>query len=187
MGRSVLVTGGSRGIGLAIARRFEALGDRVAVTYHSSAPPEGMFGVKCDVTSNDEVDAAFTAVEEHFGSSVEVLVSNAGITNDGLLLRMSEERRLATLLVFGQTLERTATDDILDLFDGLMATLALSGETTRRRERLRSLKDLDQAALVLEQAVRLLLDEAVPDAALRQHVLERFSKDALRAAADAVD
>lgn len=102
------------------------------------------------------------------------------------LLRMSEERRLATLLVFGQTLERTATDDILDLFDGLMATLALSGETTRRRERLRSLKDLDQAALVLEQAVRLLLDEAVPDAALRQHVLERFSKDALRAAADAV-
>lgn len=102
------------------------------------------------------------------------------------LLRMSEERRLATLLVFGQTLERTATDDILDLFDGLMATLALSGETTRRRERLRSLKDLDQAALVLEQAVRLLLDEAVPDANLRQHVLARFSPDALREAADAV-
>lgn len=102
------------------------------------------------------------------------------------LLRMSEERRLATLLVFGQTLERTATDDILDLFDGLMAALALSGETTRRRERLRSLKDLDQAALVLEQAVRLLLDEAVPDADLRQHVLKRFGPDALREAADAV-
>ncbi|MCC3160156.1 Tn3 family transposase [Hymenobacter sp. 15J16-1T3B] len=102
------------------------------------------------------------------------------------LLRMSEERRLATLLVFAQTLERTATDDILDLFDGLMATLALSGETTRRRERLRSLKDLDQAALVLEQAVRLLLDEDVPDADLRQHVLKRFGPDALRKAADAV-
>ena len=102
------------------------------------------------------------------------------------LLRMSEERRLATLLVFAQTLERTATDDVLDLFDGLMAALALSGETTRRRERLRSLKDLDQAALVLEQAVRLLLDEAVPDADLRQHVLKRFGPDALREAADAV-
>jgi TnpA family transposase len=102
------------------------------------------------------------------------------------LLRMSEERRLATLLVFAQTLERTATDDILDLFDGLMATLALSGETTRRRERLRSLKDLDQAALVLEQAVRLLLDEAVPDAELRQHVLDRLSAETLRQAADAV-
>ncbi len=99
---------------------------------------------------------------------------------------MSEERRLATLLMFAQTLERTATDDILDLFDGLMATLALSGETTRRRGRLRSLKDLDQAALVLEQAVRLLLDDAVPDAALRQHVLDRFSQDTLRQAADAL-
>jgi len=90
-GRIVLVTGGSRGIGLACARRFEALGDRVAVTYNSSPPPDGLFGVKCDVTSNDEVDAAFTAIEEHFGSSVEILVSNAGVTRDGLLLRMSED------------------------------------------------------------------------------------------------
>jgi 3-oxoacyl-[acyl-carrier protein] reductase len=90
-GRIVLVTGGSRGIGLACARRFEALGDRVAVTYHSSAPPEGLFGVKCDVTSNDDVDAAFSAVEDHFGGNVEIVVSNAGITRDGLLLRMSEE------------------------------------------------------------------------------------------------
>lgn len=90
IGRIVLVTGGARGIGLACARRFEALGDRVAVTYHSSPPPDGLFGVKCDVTSSDEVDAAFTAVEDHFGGPVEVLVSNAGITNDGLLLRMSE-------------------------------------------------------------------------------------------------
>jgi 3-oxoacyl-[acyl-carrier protein] reductase len=90
-GRIVLVTGGSRGIGLACARRFEALGDRVAVTYHSSPPPEGLFGVKCDVTSNDDVDAAFSAVEDHFGGNVEIVVSNAGITRDGLLLRMSEE------------------------------------------------------------------------------------------------
>jgi NAD(P)-dependent dehydrogenase (short-subunit alcohol dehydrogenase family) len=90
-GRIVLVTGGSRGIGLAVARRFESMGDRVAVTYHSSPPPDGLFGVRCDVTSSDDVDAAFTTVEERFGGPVEILVSNAGITNDGLLLRMSED------------------------------------------------------------------------------------------------
>jgi 3-oxoacyl-[acyl-carrier protein] reductase len=90
-GRIVLVTGGSRGIGLACARRFEALGDRVAVTYHSSSPPDGLFAVRCDVTSTDDVDAAFAAVEAHFGGPVEVLVSNAGVTRDGLLLRMAEE------------------------------------------------------------------------------------------------
>jgi NAD(P)-dependent dehydrogenase (short-subunit alcohol dehydrogenase family) len=89
-GRIVLITGGSRGIGLACAERFAAQGDRVAVTYNSSPPPEGFFGVKCNVTLTDEVDAAFSAVEEHFGGSVEVLVSNAGVTKDGLLLRMSE-------------------------------------------------------------------------------------------------
>ncbi len=90
-GRIVLVTGGSRGIGLACARRFQALGDRVAVTYNSSPPPDGLFGVKCDVTSNDEVEAAFTAIEQHFGGTVEVVVSNAGVTRDGLLLRMGED------------------------------------------------------------------------------------------------
>jgi len=85
----VLITGGSRGIGLACAQRFLAQGDRVAVTYNSSPPPEGLFAVKCDVTDPESVDAAFKAVEAEFGS-VEVLVSNAGITKDGLLLRMSE-------------------------------------------------------------------------------------------------
>ena len=90
-GRVVLITGGSRGIGLACAERFTAQGDRVAVTYHSSPPPDGFFAVKCDVTSSEDVDAAFTAVEEHFGGTVEVLVSNAGVTKDGLLLRMSED------------------------------------------------------------------------------------------------
>ena len=89
MSRVVLITGGSRGIGLACAQRFAALGDRVAVTYNSSAPPDGFFGVSCDVTSGESVDAAFKAVESEFGP-VEVLVSNAGITKDGLLLRMSE-------------------------------------------------------------------------------------------------
>ena len=89
--RVVLVTGGSRGIGLACARRFAARGDRVAVTYRTSPPPDGVFGVSCDVTSSDDVDAAFAAIEAEFGGPVEVLVSNAGITNDGLLLRMSED------------------------------------------------------------------------------------------------
>ena len=89
MSRVVLVTGGSRGIGLACARRFAALGDHVAVTYNSSPPPDGLFGVKCDVTDAAQVDAAFRAIEEKFGP-VEILVSNAGITKDTLLLRMSE-------------------------------------------------------------------------------------------------
>lgn len=89
MSRVVLVTGGSRGIGLATARRFAALGDRVAVTYNSSPPPEDLFGVRCDVTDSAQVDAAFAAVEEQYGP-VEILVSNAGITRDMLVLRMSE-------------------------------------------------------------------------------------------------
>ena len=89
MSKVVLITGGSRGIGLACAQRFLAQGDRVAVTYNSSPPPEGLFAVKCDVTDPESVDAAFKAVEAEFGP-VEVLVSNAGITKDGLLLRMSE-------------------------------------------------------------------------------------------------
>ncbi len=86
--RSVLVTGGSRGIGLATARALADAGHRVAVTHRSGAP-EGLFGVSCDVTSTEQVDAAFTAVEAQQGQ-VEVLISNAGVTDDQLLLRMSE-------------------------------------------------------------------------------------------------
>ena len=99
---------------------------------------------------------------------------------------MEEERRLATLLAFAQALERTATDDVLDLFDGLMTSLALRGETKRRRQRLRSLKDLDHAALVLQRAVRMLLDESVPEARIRAQVLSRIGEAPLREAADAV-
>jgi len=87
----VLVTGGARGIGLACAQRFAAYGDNVVVTYNSSPPPDGLVGVQCDVTSAESVDAAFTFAESKFGP-VEVLVSNAGITHDGLLLRMSEQQ-----------------------------------------------------------------------------------------------
>jgi len=91
VGRSVLVTGGNRGIGLAIARAFAEQGDQVAVTHRGSGAPEGLFGVKCDVTDAAEVDAAFSAIEAEQGP-VEVLVANAGITDDTLLLRMSEEQ-----------------------------------------------------------------------------------------------
>jgi NAD(P)-dependent dehydrogenase (short-subunit alcohol dehydrogenase family) len=87
--RVVLVTGGSRGIGLACAQRFAAMGDKVAVTYNTSPPPDGLFGVKCDITDAASVDAAFTAIEASLGP-VEILVANAGITKDTLLLRMSE-------------------------------------------------------------------------------------------------
>jgi 3-oxoacyl-[acyl-carrier protein] reductase len=89
-GRVVLVTGGSRGIGLACAQRFASDGDKVAVTYHSSPPPDGVFAIKCNVTSQAEIDAAFSEVEAKLGP-VEVLVSNAGITKDKLLLTMSED------------------------------------------------------------------------------------------------
>ena len=89
--RSVLVTGGNRGIGLAIAQRLAADGHKVAVTHRGSGVPEGLFGVECDVTDNDAVDRAFKAVEEHQGP-VEVLVSNAGISADAFLIRMTEER-----------------------------------------------------------------------------------------------
>jgi beta-ketoacyl ACP reductase len=91
VGRSVLVTGGNRGIGLAIAQAFAAQGDQVAVTYRGKPPPDGLFGVRCDVTDGEQVDAAFKEVEEAHGA-VEVLVSNAGITDDTLLMRMTEEQ-----------------------------------------------------------------------------------------------
>jgi NAD(P)-dependent dehydrogenase (short-subunit alcohol dehydrogenase family) len=89
--RTVLVTGGNRGIGLAIARAFAKQGDRVAITHRGNNPPTDLFGVTCDITDSAAVDAAFDAVEAELGP-VEVLVANAGITADTLLLRMSEEQ-----------------------------------------------------------------------------------------------
>ncbi|MGN6301991.1 MAG: 3-oxoacyl-[acyl-carrier-protein] reductase [Angustibacter sp.] len=94
-GRSVLVTGGNRGIGLAIARALAADGDRVAVTSRSGELPSelegtGVIAVRCDVTDTASVDAAFTEVEQAHGP-VEVVVANAGITHDTLLMRMTDE------------------------------------------------------------------------------------------------
>jgi NAD(P)-dependent dehydrogenase (short-subunit alcohol dehydrogenase family) len=89
--RTVLVTGGNRGIGLATAQAFAARGDRVAVTYRTEPPKgDGLTPVRCDVTRGEEVEALFAAVESELGP-VEVLVSNAGITSDQLLLSMKEE------------------------------------------------------------------------------------------------
>lgn len=88
--RSVLVTGGSKGIGRAIAESFAAAGHKVAATYRSGGVPEGVLGVQCDVTDAEQVDAAFKQVEEAHGP-VEVLIANAGITADNLMMRISDE------------------------------------------------------------------------------------------------
>jgi 3-oxoacyl-[acyl-carrier protein] reductase len=90
MSRSVLVSGGNRGIGLAVAVALAAQGDRVAVTYRSGQPPEGLLAVRCDVTDAEQVDRAYTAVEAEHGP-VEVLVANAGVTRDRLVLQMTDE------------------------------------------------------------------------------------------------
>jgi len=89
--RTVLVTGGNRGIGLAIAQAFAKQGDTVAITHRGSGAPDGLFGVECDITDSAQVDAAFSKIEAELGP-VEVLVANAGITDDTLLLRMSEDQ-----------------------------------------------------------------------------------------------
>ena len=89
--RTVLVTGGNRGIGRAVATRLHADGHRVAVTHRGSGAPDGLFGVRCDVTDPASVDAAFTAVEAEYGP-VEVVVANAGTTEDTLLMRMKDEQ-----------------------------------------------------------------------------------------------
>jgi 3-oxoacyl-[acyl-carrier protein] reductase len=89
MSRVVLITGGNRGLGLACAAAFAALGDQVAVTSRSGRV-DGFLTVKCDVTSADEVDAAFSEVEEQLGAP-EVVVANAGVTRDGLSMKMTDD------------------------------------------------------------------------------------------------
>ncbi len=90
LGSIALVTGGNRGIGLAIAKSLKAAGHRVVITYRSGTPPEGFDAVEMDVTSTDSVDSGFATIESEIGIP-EVIVLNAGITKDGLVLRMSDE------------------------------------------------------------------------------------------------
>ncbi|MCT1459707.1 3-oxoacyl-ACP reductase FabG [Aestuariimicrobium sp. p3-SID1156] len=89
-GRVALVTGANKGIGRTIAEHLRDRGYRVAGTFRSGDVPEGVLGVQCDITDTDQVDQAFTAVEKELGP-VEVLVANAGITRDTLLMRMDED------------------------------------------------------------------------------------------------
>lgn len=89
MTRVVLVTGGNRGIGLSIARKFQEAGDTVVVTSRSGEAISGLHVVKCDVSNTESVETAFNEIEEKYGQ-VEVAVANAGITRDGLLMRMSD-------------------------------------------------------------------------------------------------
>lgn len=133
MARSVLITGGNRGIGLAIARELSAAGDAVAVTYRSGEPPEGLFGVRCDVTSAEEVDAAFEKVEAEQGP-VEVLVANAGITRDTLLPMMKEEtftEVIDTNLTWAYRVAKRAVKGMLRMRRGrivlISSVVALSG------------------------------------------------------------
>jgi 3-oxoacyl-[acyl-carrier protein] reductase len=129
----VLVTGGNRGIGLAIARAFAEQGDRVAVTHRGSGAPDGLLGVRCDVTDSAQVEAAFEEITEKQGA-VEVLVSNAGITEDGLLLRMGEDqftRVLDTNLVAAYRVAAKAARGMLRARWGrlvfMSSVIALSG------------------------------------------------------------
>src|SRR5215475_4544563 len=132
--RTVLVTGGNRGIGRAIAHAFVERGDRVAVTHRGSGAPDGMLGVTCDMTDGDSIDAAFATVEAELGG-VEILVANAGMTEDTLLMRMSEEqftrvldtnltgawrcaRRAATKMVRGRWGRMIFVSSVVGLFGG---------------------------------------------------------------------
>ncbi len=120
MGRVVLVTGGNRGIGAAIAAAFVANGDTVAVASRSGEAPAGCTGYVCDVSDSKSVDACFDAVERDLGP-VEVAVANAGITRDGLIMRMSDDdidAVLNTNLFGALRIARRATKAMLRLRRG---------------------------------------------------------------------
>ncbi|MEO6501843.1 MAG: SDR family NAD(P)-dependent oxidoreductase, partial [Jatrophihabitantaceae bacterium] len=133
MSRCVLVTGGNRGIGLAIARAFSEAGDTVAVTHRGSGAPDGLFGVRCDVTDAESVDTAFSEVEAEYGP-VQVLIANAGITDDKLLMRMSEDsftRVLDANLTGAYRVAKRATANMVKAKGGRMvfisSVVALTG------------------------------------------------------------
>jgi len=112
-------------------------------------------------------------------SRLGALVRYAESANAQTLSRLSPARRYATLLVYLQHLEKNATDDVLWMFESLMTSLGNLSERERRQERLRSLKDLDEAALALRVVARVVLDDAVEDGKVRKTALERIDRDAL--------
>jgi NAD(P)-dependent dehydrogenase (short-subunit alcohol dehydrogenase family) len=131
-GRVVLVTGGTRGIGLAIAQAFAAQGDRVAVTYRKEPAP-GLLSLRCDVTSGDDVDAIFAQVEANLGP-VQIVVANAGVNNDRLLIQMSEDAFTSVLdtnLVGAYRVAKRATQKMIRARTGriilISSVVALSG------------------------------------------------------------
>lgn len=114
------------------------------------------------------------------------LVRYAQTVRVQLIERLTEDRRLATLLVFLQHLERTATDDVLEMFEAQVNEMSLRGEAKRRRERQRSLKDLDQAALLLRDAALIMLDTGIPAEQVRELALQRLGETKLLEAAGKV-
>jgi 3-oxoacyl-[acyl-carrier protein] reductase len=128
-----LITGGNRGIGLAIARSLAKAGHRVIVTYRSGDAPSDFLAVKMDVTSTESVEAAFAEIEEKWGTP-EVIVANAGITKDGLVLRMSDndfEDVIDANLTGAFRVARRATKGLLKLKRGRLifvgSVVGLSG------------------------------------------------------------
>ena len=120
MSAIALVTGGNRGIGLAIAHSLQAAGHDVVVTYRSGTPPTGFKSVQMDVTSTESVEAAFTSIEEQWGLP-EIIVANAGMTKDGLVMRMSDEdfeSVIDTNLTGAFRVARRATKGLLKLKRG---------------------------------------------------------------------
>jgi NAD(P)-dependent dehydrogenase (short-subunit alcohol dehydrogenase family) len=115
-----LVTGGNRGIGLAVAEALAASGHQVVVTYRSGTAPQNFLAVKMDVTSSESVEAAFAEIEERWGTP-EIIVANAGITKDGLVLRMSDadfEEVINANLTGAFRVGRRATKGLLKLKRG---------------------------------------------------------------------
>jgi 3-oxoacyl-[acyl-carrier protein] reductase len=113
--RRVLVTGGNRGIGLAVARSFADAGYKVVVTHRGAEPPEGLDGVRCDVSDPESVEAAVERVRREHGP-VEILVSNAGTTRDGLLMGMTDREFtdvLDTNLVGAMRVTRAVLTDMV--------------------------------------------------------------------------
>lgn len=125
--RNVLVTGGNRGIGLAIARAFADAGDEVVITHRKGDAPEGLRAVPCEVTDTESVNAAFDEAEKILGGPVEVLVANAGITRDTLLMRMSDDdfdAVVATNLAGAFKCARRASKGMIRLRRGRMVLIS---------------------------------------------------------------